>query len=208
MTVALPDLSTPTTVDIVARRTAFQGYFRIDEYRLNHGSFRGGMIGEMKREVFERGHAAALLPYDPDRDLFVLCQQFRIGAYAAGMGAWQIECVAGIIEEGETCEDVARREAVEEAGCTVTDLFPMMRFLVSPGGTTETVQLYLGRVDASTAGGVHGLPEEHEDIRVFTVTSDQLRALLDSGKVENATALLAIQWYFLNKDRVAAAWRK
>ena len=90
----------------------------------------------------------------------------------------------------------------------MTDLIPMMQFLVSPGGTTETVQLYLGRVDASAAGGVHGLPEEHEDIRVFTVTSAQLRALLDSGKVENATALLAIQWYFLNKDRVAAAWRK
>jgi ADP-ribose pyrophosphatase len=208
MTAPLPDLSTPSDVDIVAKRTAYDGYFRIDEYRLRHGRFAGGMSGEMKRELFERGHAAALLPYDPRRDLFVLCQQFRIGAYAAGMSPWQIECVAGIIEDGETPEDVARREAVEEAGCTVTDLIPMQRYLVSPGGATESVWLFLGHVDAGQAGGIHGLEHEHEDIRVFTATSAQLRALLDSGKVENAATLLAIQWYFLNKDRVAAAWSK
>lgn len=208
MSVVLPDLSAPTAVDIVARRTAYDGYFRIDEYRLRHGRFAGGMSDEMKREVFERGHAAALLPYDPERDLFVLCQQFRIGAHAAGMGAWQIECVAGIMEDGETPEDVARREAVEEAGCTVTDLIPMQRYLVSPGGATETVSLFLGRIDAANAGGIHGLAHEHEDIRVFTASSAQLRALLDGGKVENAATLLAIQWYFLNKDRVTAAWRK
>lgn len=208
MNVALPDLTAPTAIDIIERRRAFEGYFRIDEYRLRHGKFAGGMSGEIKREVFERGHAAALLPYDPERDLFVLCQQFRIGAHAGGMSSWQIECVAGIIEAGETPEDVARREAMEEAGCVVTDLIPMQRYLVSPGGATESVWLYLGRVSAENAGGVHGLPEENEDIRVFTATSAQLRALLEGGKVENAATLLAIQWYFLNKDRVAAAWRK
>src|SRR5215831_7115814 len=97
--VSIPDLTPPSSVDIIRRRTLFQGYFRIDEYVMRHGRFDGGWTEPMKREVFERGHAAAVLPYDPDLDLFVLCQQFRIGAYCAGVDPWQIECVAGIIED-------------------------------------------------------------------------------------------------------------
>ena len=202
----LPDLTPPADIEIISRRIAFQGYFRIDEYVLRHGRFDGGWTAPMKREVFERGHAAALLPYDPDLDCFVLCQQFRVGAHAAGMDPWQVECVAGIIEPGETAEGVARRETEEESGCTVLDLMPMQRYLVSPGGATETISLYLGRISAVGAGGIFGLATEGEHIKVFTVTSTQLRELLDSGKLLNAATLVAAQWFFLNQDRVRAAW--
>src|SRR5205085_1687028 len=105
----------------------------------------------MGREVFERGHAAALLPYDPQRGEFVLCEQFRVGAHAAGIEPWQVEVVAGIIEAGETPDDVVRRETHEEAGLAALDLWPIQRYLVSPGGTTETVHLYLGRVSTAKA---------------------------------------------------------
>ena len=203
----LPDIRTPTEVDIVSQRTVFRGYFRIDEYVLRHGRFDGGMTEPMTRELFERGHAAALLPYDPIRDTFVLCQQFRIGAYAAGMDPWQLECVAGIIEPGEEPEAVVRRETVEEAGCTVLDLIPIQRYLVSPGGASESVWLYLGRVSAENAGGIFGLADEHEHIRVFTATSAQVRRFVDEGKVGNAATLLAMQWFFLNRDRIAALWQ-
>ena len=207
MAESLPDLRTPTEVDIVSRRTVFRGYFRIDEYVLRHGRFDGGLTAPMTRELFERGHAAALLPYDPVHDTFVLCQQFRIGAYAAGMDAWQLECVAGIIEPGEAPEAVVRRETVEEAGCTVLDLIPIQRYLVSPGGASESVWLYHGRVSAENAGGIFGLADEHEHIRVFTATSAQVRRFVDEGKVGNAATLLAMQWFFLNRDRVAALWK-
>jgi ADP-ribose pyrophosphatase len=202
----LPDLTPPSGVEIVTKRTVFRGYFRIDEYVMRHGRFDGGMTGPMKREVFERGHAAALLPYDPERDSFVLCQQFRIGAYAAGVDPWQIECAAGIIEDGETPEDVARRETEEECGVVARDIIPMQRYLVSPGGATETAMLYLGRVDARNAGGIYGLASEGEHIRVFTAHADELRALLDAGKLCNAVTLIAAQWFFLNRDRARAAW--
>jgi ADP-ribose pyrophosphatase len=204
--VGLPDLTAPSALEIIERRTVFKGYFRIDEYVMRHGRFDGGWTRPMKREVFERGHAAAVLLYDPGRDTFVLCQQFRIGAHAAGMPPWQIECVAGIIEEGETPEAVARRESEEEAGCVVTDLLPIQRYLVSPGGASESVWLYLGRASSEKAGGILGVAEEDEHIRVFTATSAQLRTLLDDGKVQNAATLLCIQWFFLNRDRVRAAW--
>ncbi len=58
----------PDDVEIIARETAYEGHFRLDRYRLRHRLFDGGMSPELKREVFERGHAAALLPYDPVRD--------------------------------------------------------------------------------------------------------------------------------------------
>src|SRR5437763_107866 len=137
MSSLLPDLTPPPGIEIVSRRLAYKGYFRIDEYVIRHGNFAGGLTPPLKREVFERGHAAAVLPYDPARDLFVLCQQFRVGAYCAGAEPWQIECVAGIIEDGESPEDVARRETEEECGCVAMDLIPMQRYLVSPGGASE-----------------------------------------------------------------------
>jgi ADP-ribose pyrophosphatase len=203
----LPDLTPPADVEIISRRTTFQGYFRIDEYVLRHGRFDSGMTAPMKREVFERGHAAALLPYDPALDRFVLCQQFRVGAYAAGVDPWQIECVAGIIEDGETAADVARRESEEECGCTALDLIPIQQYLVSPGGASETAMLYLGRVSAANAGGIFGLESESEHIRVFTASADELRTLLDQGKLCNAVTLIAAQWFFLNRERVRALWQ-
>ncbi|MGH6961254.1 MAG: NUDIX domain-containing protein, partial [Dongiaceae bacterium] len=107
---------------LIEKSTPFQGYFRIDLYRFRHRLFAGGWSGEVRREVFERGHAVVVLPYDPERDAVVMIEQFRIGAAAAGMPMWQLEMIAGIIDEGETPEAVARREAREEARCEILDL--------------------------------------------------------------------------------------
>ncbi len=197
----------PADIDIIEKTTVFQGYFRIDAYTLRHGRFDGGWTGAMQREVFERGHAAAVLLYDPDMAAFVMCEQFRVGAYAGGMDPWQLEIVAGIIEEDETPESVCRREAEEEAGRAITDLWPIQRYLASPGGTSESIYLYLGRVSAQGAGGIFGLPGEHEHIRVSVMDENRLRSLMESGKLANAATLLAAQWFFLNRERVLTQWR-
>jgi len=197
----------PDDIDIREKKTVFQGYFRIDQYTLRHRRFDGQWTGEMQREIFERGHAAAVLLYDPDLGQFVMCEQFRIGAYAGGMSCWQLENVAGIIEEGETPEDVCRRETEEEAGRKLLDLWPIQRYLASPGGTTESIYLYLGRVSAKGAGGVFGVPDENEHIRVSVMDEAEARTLMDAGKIENAATLIALQWFFLNRDKVLAKWR-
>jgi len=191
---------------LIEKRTAFQGYFRVDVYRFRHRLFAGGWSGEIRREVFERGHAAAVLPYDPERDAVVMVEQFRIGAAAAGMPLWQLEFVAGIIDEGETPEAVARREAQEEAGCEILDLVPVYRYLASPGGSSETVLLFCGRVDSRGLGGIHGLPEEHEDIRVEVVPFAEARARLEAGRITNAPAIIALQWLLLNRDSLQRRW--
>lgn len=196
----------PEHIEILEKTTVFQGYFRVDAYSLSHGRFDGGWTGVMRREVFERGHAAAVLPYDPDLGVFVMCEQFRVGAYAAGMNAWQLEIVAGIIEEGETPEEVGRRETEEEAGRTVTELWPIQCYLATPGGSSESIHLYLGRVSAKGAGGIFGVPGEHEHIRVSIMDEAELRTLMDAGKLTNAATLIAAQWFFLNRECILAKW--
>lgn len=194
-------------VEILEKTTPFKGYFRIDRYRLRHRLFAGGWSGEMTREIFERGHAVGLLPYDPVRDELVLIEQFRPGAYASpGFRPWLVEIVAGIIEPDEAPEDVARREALEEAGCELRALRPIFDYVASPGGTTHSVKLYLGRVDSAKAQGIHGLADEHEDIRVLVVPFADWPALQRDGRIADACSLLALQWLALNRDAVRAAW--
>ena len=197
---------TSRKVDILERVTAFQGYFRVDRYRLRHETFDGGMSAEITREIFERGHAAATLPYDPVRDEVVLLEQFRVGAHAAGREPWMIEIVAGIIEDGETPESLVQREMLEEAGLTTLELEPMATILTSPGGASETVHFFCARIDSSDAGGLFGLDYEGEDIRAFVVPGNDVADLLTSGQVENGHAVLALQWFLLNRDRLRQQW--
>src|SRR6516164_3959095 len=124
-------------IELLEKTEAYKGYFRIVRYRLRHRLFAGGWSGEVRREVFERGHAVGVLPYDPAADAVVLIEQFRIGAFVAHMDPWLTEVVAGIIEEGESPEAVARRETREEAGIEIQGLLPMCRYIVSPGGSSE-----------------------------------------------------------------------
>jgi ADP-ribose pyrophosphatase len=194
-------------VEILARETAYDGYFRIDRYRLRHRRHEGGWTREITREVFERGYVAAVLPYDPDRDAVILIEQFRIGAYAAGEPCWLTEIVAGVIDEGETVEAVARREMEEETGRSVTSMEPIGSYFSSPGGASERVSLYVGRADSRGAGGIHGLAGEEEDIRVIVRPWPEIEAGLGSGMFTNAATLIALQWLALNRARLRERWR-
>lgn len=195
-----------TDVEILEKTVCFEGFFRIERYRLRHRLFSGDWSHPLVRELFERGHAAAVLPYDPIRDEVVLIEQFRVGALNAPGGPWLMEIVAGIIEADETTEDVVKRESIEEANCIITDLIPLYNFLVSPGGTTESVALFCGRVDTTHAGGVHGASEEGEDIKVHVVAVDTALALLQAGKINSVSAIIALQWLALNRDHVRTIW--
>ena len=202
-----PDPRPDPRVEVREKTTPFKGYFQVDRYRLRHRKFDGGWTDEMTREIFERGHAAAVLLFDPQRDTVVLIEQFRPGAYAAGVDPWLIEIVAGIIEEGETPEAVVRREAVEEAGCTVSDLHPIGTFLATPGGSSETVALFCGRTESRGAGGIHGLDHEHEDIRVLALSRQEALERLAAGGITNMPAVVALQWLALNYTELRSIWK-
>ena len=193
-------------VEVLGREVVHDGCFRLDRYRLRHRQFTGGFGPALEREILERGRVAAVLPVDPVRDRVVLIEQFRPGAWAAGRNPWLLECVAGIIESGETPEEMARREAHEEAGCIVTDLVPVASFLTSPGASTETVRLFCGRVDSEGAGGLHGLAEEGEDIRVEVMAVEDAVALLDEGGIVNAKTIIALQWLARHYSSLKSRW--
>lgn len=201
-------------VDVLKKETLYQGFFRMDRYILRHSQFAGGMGPEISREMFERGHAVAVLPYDPITDEVILIEQFRPGAFAAMNGPWfddqaspwMIEAIAGIIEPGENPEDVAMREMREEAGTETTDLIPMCHYLVSPGGCSESVFVFAGKANSRSVSGVHGLDDEGEDIRPFAVALEDAYAGIASGKVINGMTIIALQWLMLNKRQVLDAW--
>ena len=193
-------------VDIEARETCYQGFFRMDRLRLRHGRFDGGWTPTLTREVLLRGLAVAVVPYDPVRDEVVLIEQFRAGALVAGEPAWMVEIVAGMAHEGEDPEAVARRESVEETGLEIGAMEPIARFMPSPGGSSEVVQIYVGRVDADGAGGYHGVEDEGEDIRVFRLPADEAFGMLDDGRIDTAITLVGLYWLTRNREALRARW--
>lgn len=193
-------------VEIIARERRYKGFFSIIAYRFRHRLFSGEMSGEVLREVFERGHAAVLLPYDPQRDEVVLIEQIRIPAIDSSDTPWLLEMVAGIIEPGETVEDVARREALEEANIVVGRCKPMLSYLASPGGTSERLSIMVGEVDATTAQGIHGLAAENEDIRVHVVSREQAYRWVEEGVIDNAASVIALQWLALHYESLRKEW--
>jgi ADP-ribose pyrophosphatase len=196
------------SIAINERETVYRGFFRVDHFLLRHRLFAGGWSAELSREVFLRHDAAGILLYDPQRDEIVLIEQFRLAAHLAGFAAWQLEIVAGIIDSDESAAAVARREAEEEAGLAVIgEVVPIHRFMTSPGGSTETVDLFCGRVDASAAGGIHGLADESEDIRAVVKSYAEAMGLLNAGKIENGYTLLALHWLAANREALRRQWR-
>ena len=193
-------------VEIIDKTTVFQGFFRLDRYNLRHKLFNGGWSEPMQREIFERGHAVVVLPYNAQTDELVLIEQFRLGAMPSSQSPWLLEAIAGMIDPGETPQQVAKREAEEEAGLTITELWPMLSYLSSPGGTTERIQLYLGRLTAPVQAGIFGLMQEHEDIKVHVLAREQAMQLLSEQKIDNAASIIALQWLALHLDKVKAAW--
>lgn len=191
---------------ILNEETVFKGFFEMKRIQVQHKLFNGTWSRVLSREMFERGHAVAVLPYDPNTQEFVLIEQFRLGAMATSDSPWLFEVIAGMIEPNEDLDEVCHRESFEEAGITLTGLQKALTYLSSPGGTTERLHIYTAKTDATLARGVHGLASESEDIMVHRVKESEAREWLDNGKIDNAAAIIALQWFFLNKQKLLASW--
>ncbi|MGZ5050232.1 MAG: NUDIX domain-containing protein [Methylobacter sp.] len=192
--------------EILSQETVYHGFFRLEKYRLQHTLFGGGWSSEISRELFRRGNCVAVLLYDLDADKIVLIEQFRVGAILKPERAWLMEIVAGAIEDGETAEEVAFRESLEEAGCEIQQLLTISEFYTTPGGSSEWITLFCGKVDSSQVGGIHGLDHEDEDILVRAVDFNEAYQMLEKGEIESAIPIIAIQWLALNKQKLKQLW--
>ncbi|EGR1750113.1 TPA: ADP-ribose diphosphatase [Vibrio parahaemolyticus] len=199
------DEFTSRDVEIISKESVFEGFFKMVKYRFKHKLFAGGWSDVVEREMFERGHAAAMLPYDPKTDQVVIIEQIRIGALEHEH-PWQLEIVAGMIDRAESAEEMIRREAEEEAGITVGRVASVTSYYPSSGGCSEKLDVFVGEVDASKAHGIHGLDYEDEDIRVHVLSREQAYQWVKDGIFENGASIIALQWLQLNHQELRSQW--
>ena len=192
----------------LTKRILYKGFFSLYEYRFQYRKFDGSVSDAVTREILDRGHAVVLLAYDDKRDEVVLIEQIRIAAIDTQDTPWMLELIAGMMDhDNESSEEVAKREAMEEAGIIVGQCKPIISYLASPGGLTEQLHILVGQVDSSTARGVHGLAEENEDIKVHVVSREQAYQWVQEGIINNAASIIALQWLQLNHQLLKDEWK-
>ena len=185
----------------------YAAYFTLEKYDLAFKRYDGSTSAMVRREVFVATDAMIVLPYDPIRDRVLLVEQFRPGPFARGdQKPWQLEPIAGRIDTNETAEETAHREAMEEAGLTLSRLEEVAHCYASPGCSTEYFDIYVGIADLpDEIAGVNGLEEEAEDIRSFLFSFNDLMRLVDEMKIVNAPLVLASLWLARHRDRLRGA---
>ena len=193
-------------VRLLEDQTVWSGHFSMRRLTLQHRRFAGGWSEPIVREVFERGDAVAVLPYDAAKDRLVMIEQFRPGAMRGNDSPWMLELIAGVIESGERDEDVIHRESMEEAACEISELVPIATVFPSAGACTEQVRLYCGRVKNAEVGGNFGLAEEGEDILVHSVRRIDALRMLAENRIPNGHTLIALQWLQLHGDSLRERW--
>jgi ADP-ribose pyrophosphatase len=196
-------------VEVATHERLYDGFLKVDRYRLKCRLFEGGWSREFQREVLVRHPGVGVLLYDPLLDKVLLVEQFRAGCLSdASNGPWALELVAGLLDDvSESFEEVAKREAQEEAGVVVQgDLLKVCEYYNSPGGSSERITVFCGRFDAAnTSGGIFGLASESENIRTHVIDRAQALAGVRAGRIRNAMSIIALQWLELNLASVRAA---
>ncbi|MBR7887441.1 NUDIX domain-containing protein [Marinomonas sp. A79] len=193
-------------VEVLKDECLYKGFFEMRKLTLRHRQFNGGWSKPMQREMMVRNDAVCVLLFDPVADKILLIEQFR-PAVIRSESPWLLEVVAGMVEEGESDEEVARRESFEEAGVTVKRLEYMFKFVPSPGGLMEYLRMYVGEFDANQVDLTqsYGLDNENEDIKLHLLDADEAVELLKHD-IENASTIMALQWFALNKADLLARW--
>ncbi|MCP5432717.1 MAG: NUDIX domain-containing protein [Alphaproteobacteria bacterium] len=193
-------------VELIESKLVYEGYARVRRLLFRHRRFRGDWSSVVSRELFDSGDAVVVLPYDPVRDEVVLIEQIRAAPLARHEQPCLLEAVAGRIGVGEEAEDVARREAQEEAGARLGRLIPIGRHYASPGIFAEYLHFYCAEVASGGLGGVHGLEDEHEDIRVHVIPAEAAFDALTEGRIRSAPTVICLQWLALYRDALREAW--
>jgi len=163
------------------------------DYRRGDGEWQ-----TQTREVYDRGNAATLLPYNLAGRTVVLARQFRLPAYVNGHDDLMIEAAAGMLDDASP-EDRIRAEAEEEIGYRLHDVKKVFEAFMSPGAVTEKLHFFVAEYDPSmriSDGG--GLVDEGEDIEVLELPIDQALAMIADGRIVDAKTIMLLQYAALN----------
>ena len=198
-------------VEIEGQERLYDGFFKLDRITLRHERFDGTMSSPQAILNLERGDAVGVLLHDVERDVIILTEQFRYAAYERTGQGWILDVIAGMMEEGESAKQVARREAVEEAGYRPEELEFIATFFVSPGGTTERIHLFYAPVSTAPLSASQRISEgggiDSEDIRLVELPFDEAWSRIEDGRICDAKTIIALQWLKLKRKSVRQTGR-
>jgi nudix-type nucleoside diphosphatase (YffH/AdpP family) len=163
------------------------------EWRRTNGEWQ-----TQRRETYDRGDAATLLPYNLNQRTVVLVKQFRYPAYVNGYDDLLIEAAAGLLDN-ELPEARIRAEAEEEIGYRLGEVRKIFEAFMSPGAVTEKLYFFVAEYEATmrvSSGG--GIVEEGEDIEVLELPIEQAVAMIDDGRIVDAKTIILLQYAALN----------
>ena len=184
-------------IRITGRRLLSDAWARLEDVGFDYQRSDGDWQ-HLQREIYHRGHGAAILLYNIERRTVVLIRQFRLPVYLDGGEGFMLEVPAGVVDADDPA-DSARREAAEETGYTVGSPRYVFTAYVSPGSVTEKLYYYTAPYQTERrlhAGG--GLAEEGEDIEVFEVDIDRALGWVADGRIVDAKTILLLQHAMLH----------
>ena len=182
---------------IINEKDLYSGFFKLKKIEFIHQKHDGSWTDQVNREIFGGSHVSTLLPYDPKKKEIILIQQFRAGIISRYDEDYLFEIVAGIIDDNELPDETAKRECLEETGCDVNKITPILDYFPSPGSSESFYHLFLGEVDSFDGERIRGLVTESENILVKSYKVEEVRNMLMQGKIKNGLTLIALQWFFL-----------
>ncbi|MGR3622497.1 NUDIX domain-containing protein [Pseudophaeobacter sp.] len=186
-------------------KRAFVNFFAMEEMDLQFRRYDGSLSPVVNRAAALVGRASVVLPYDPIRDQVLLVEQFRAATFIAGeKQPWMWEPVAGLIDPGETPEQAACREAMEEAGVAISRLEPVTHAYPSSGASGEFIHIFVGLTDLSDINGGGGVAGEHEDLRSEILGFEQLMQGIDDHSYQDMPLVTAALWLSRHRDRLRA----
>ncbi|WP_326518875.1 NUDIX domain-containing protein [Acinetobacter sp. CAAS 2-6] len=182
-------------VEITSRESLFRGFIQVEKVHLRHRQFADAQYTPvLTRELIHRPEAAGVLIYDDQQQKFALIEQFRVGALDDQRSPWQLEVIAGVLDGDESPESCICRESLEEAGCQIFDLQHLFSFYPSAGACSELFHLYAAKADLTAAGGIFGMSDEGEDIKLHLFEYSDIAALFSQGRLRNSPVIMALQW--------------
>ena len=182
-------------VEIEKRESLYQGFTQLEKVSFRHRLFdQQEYTPVIQRELIKRKQAAGVLLYSHRQRKFALIEQFRIGAIEDKYSSWQLEIIAGVLDGDESPETCIRRECLEESGCEIQEVQHLFSFYPSAGACSELFHLYAAQTTLPEHGGVFGLAEEGENIKLHLFDYAQLDKLFSEGRLRNAPVIMALQW--------------
>ncbi len=184
-------------VSVIERTELSNHWAHLEQVKFNYR--RGdGSWQIQQREIYHRGHGAAVLLYNIALGVIVLTRQFRFPAWESGDDGFLLEVPAGIIEL-DNPEETVRQETQEETGFIIGEPKFLFRAYATPGSVTEQLHFFSAAYEPGNRQGQGGgVAEEGEDIEVLEVDIAQALVWIAEGKIIDAKTIILIQYAHMN----------